>query len=121
MSQLVGQPLWCYFADVTGKHKVFLCTSLALGSSVIFTMLYFESFLHLALVLGAGGLLSSGVNPMIDSATMACIEHHHISPNRYGHLRVFGEIQTHTHYLLTRFTFTVCIVSHTCSKKDGKH
>eukprot|EP00055_Hartaetosiga_balthica_P011361 m.51346 g.51346 ORF g.51346 m.51346 type:complete len:469 (+) comp7559_c0_seq1:122-1528(+) len=91
-TQLLGQPIWCYFADVTNKHKLFLCLSLFLGTGIIFTLLFMKSFLHLALVFGAGGFLSSGVNPMIDSATMACIEHHSLPMTRYGHLRVFGAV-----------------------------
>eukprot|EP00043_Microstomoeca_roanoka_P028546 m.18431 g.18431 ORF g.18431 m.18431 type:complete len:470 (-) comp8486_c1_seq2:127-1536(-) len=92
VAQLVGQPIWSMLADRTRKHKLVMLTALVCGSMVSFVMLYMNTFLHIALVAGIGGLLLSGVNPLLDNTTLVCLEYHNVPLRHYGRFRVFGAL-----------------------------
>ncbi|EGD78638.1 hypothetical protein PTSG_01616 [Salpingoeca rosetta] len=91
-SQMIGQPVWSSIADCTGRHKACMLWSLVTGSAVIFCALYMATFAKIALVIGAGALLTAGVNPLLDNTTLVSLEYHGVPLSNYGRFRVYGAV-----------------------------
>lgn len=88
-AMIAGPPIWGFLADRTGK-TVSILRLLAIGATLTFApMLWAQSYLAVAAVLGAYSIFNTSISPMSDTVAMS--EARRLGTD-YGRLRLWGSL-----------------------------
>jgi len=88
-TRIFGPPLWASLADRSGKRLALLRFTAMAGAASFAGMLATTSFGGIALVLVVHGLVTSGVNPLIETITLGALRE---AVARYGAIRMWGSV-----------------------------